>query len=135
MSPTPPWVNDVTTPHFNRAPDATKLLCNIHVRVQVAKSKFSENCWCWLPNPGLKKVILLLWAMHWTFDLKCSSLGMSGLHQSKPSNFTCLSNLDEASGNLNCLRTPLEQNTSFTLIQTRTLHKYEKKFWPNVCKL
>ena len=25
MAPTPPWVNDVTTPHFNRAPDATKL--------------------------------------------------------------------------------------------------------------
>ena len=36
LSP-PPWVNDVTTPHFNRAPDATQLFCNIHDKVQVAK--------------------------------------------------------------------------------------------------
>ena len=43
MAPCPPWVNDVTTPHFNRAPDATKLFCNIHDRVQVSKSKFREK--------------------------------------------------------------------------------------------
>ena len=35
MAHAPPWVNDVTTPQFNRAPDATKLFCNIHDRVQV----------------------------------------------------------------------------------------------------
>ena len=28
MAISPPWVNDVVTPQFNRAPDATKLYCN-----------------------------------------------------------------------------------------------------------
>ena len=36
-------MDDVTTPHFNRAPDATKLFCNIHDKVMVVKFKFSEK--------------------------------------------------------------------------------------------
>ena len=55
--PTPPWVNDVTTPHFNRAPDAIKLFCNIHDRVQVANPNSAKKCRCWLPNPDSMKVI------------------------------------------------------------------------------
>lgn len=38
-----PWVNDVTTPPFYRAPDATKFFRNIHDRVQVAKPNFREK--------------------------------------------------------------------------------------------
>ena len=54
-SPCPPWVNDVTTPHFNRIPDATKLFCNVHDRVQVAKSKFRENLLVLVAEAGLKE--------------------------------------------------------------------------------
>ena len=43
VAPTPPWVDDVTTRHFNRAPDSTKLFCNIHDKVQVSKSQFRES--------------------------------------------------------------------------------------------
>ena len=35
VAPTPPWVDDATTPHFNTAPDSTKLFCNIHDKVKV----------------------------------------------------------------------------------------------------
>ena len=55
MAISPPWVNDVTTPQFNRAPDATKLYCNIHDRVQVAKTKFCEKLMVLLAEAGLNE--------------------------------------------------------------------------------
>ena len=54
-SPPPPWVDDVTTPHFNRAPDATKLFCNIHDRVQVARNHFREKLLVLILESGLKE--------------------------------------------------------------------------------
>ena len=53
--PMPPWVGDVTTPHFNRAPDATKLFCNIHDKVNVARSKFREKLLVLIYESGLKE--------------------------------------------------------------------------------
>ena len=54
-APPPPWVDDVTTPHFNRAPDATKLFCNIHDKVQVARNHFREKLLVWVLESGLKE--------------------------------------------------------------------------------
>ena len=55
MAFSPPWVNDVTTPQFNRAPDATKLYCNIHDRVQVVKTNFREKLLVLVAEAGLKE--------------------------------------------------------------------------------
>ena len=55
VAPTPPWVDDATTPHFNRAPDSTKLFCNIHDKVQVSKYKFRESLLILVHEAGLKE--------------------------------------------------------------------------------
>ena len=55
ISTCPPWINQVTTSHFNRVPDATKLFCNIHDRVQVAKTKFREKMLVLVFEAGLKE--------------------------------------------------------------------------------
>ena len=54
-SPAPIWVADVTTPLFNRPPNATKLFCNIHDKVQVSKSKFRESVVTLVLEAGLKE--------------------------------------------------------------------------------
>ena len=62
MAISPPWVNDVTTPQFNRAPDAIKLYCNIHDRVKVAKTNFREKLLVLVVESGLKEEDFYL---HW----------------------------------------------------------------------
>ena len=51
----PPFLgDDVTTPTFNRRLDPTKLFCNIHERVQIAKSSFREAVGVLVLESGLK---------------------------------------------------------------------------------
>ena len=71
ISTCPPWVNQVTTSHFNRVPDATKLFCNIHDRVQVAKTKFREKLLVLVFEAGLKEsdFTLLGDALDYRFEL------------------------------------------------------------------
>ena len=117
VAPTPPWVDDATTPHFNRAPDATKLFCNIHDKVQVAKLKFRENCWLGFLNQVSKRKTLHLWVTLWIIVSKYIMQETTELLRFGPSNFTCLSNLDEASGSLKTLNVPWVPHSSFMSIQ------------------
>ena len=66
-SPTPPWVEDVTTPLFNRPPNPTKLFCNI----QIAKSKFRETVVVLVLEAGLKETdfVLIGDALEFCFEL------------------------------------------------------------------
>ena len=135
MALSPPFINDVTTPQFNRAPDATKLYCNIHDRVQVARNQILQTkCWCWLPKPDSMYMILFFGTMHWNSALRCSFQETHVLLRSKPSNFMSFLSWEEASGNHNLWNVPQEKKTSLTLIQTRIQAKPAKKFWQNVSK-
>ena len=101
----PPWINQVTTSHFNRVPDATKLFCNIHDRVQVAKTKFREKMLVLVFEAGLKEsdFTLLGDALDYRFemvfsgDLHLASVKAQQFHSSlnlgrgkyKPQNVEC----------------------------------------------
>ena len=88
--PSPPWINDVTTPHFNRAPDATKLFCNIHDRVQVAKTKFREKLQVLVAEAGLNESDFTLvgdaldfrFEMQFTGDIRIASIKAKQFHTS-----------------------------------------------------
>ena len=74
MAHSQPWVNDVATPSFYRAPDATKLYCNIHDRVQVAKTNFLEKLLVLVAEAGLKEhdFTILGDALDFRFELQFS---------------------------------------------------------------
>jgi hypothetical protein len=82
--------NDVTTPSFNRRLDPTKLFCNIHEKVQIAKSSFLEAVGVLVLESGLKESDFELqgdpldfrFEMQFLGDLRTASVKTKQFHDS-----------------------------------------------------
>jgi len=146
MALSPPWVNDVTTPQFIRAPDATQLYCNIHDRVQVAKSKFREKLMVLVAEAGFNEhdftglgdALDFRFEMQFSGDTRIASVKAKQFHESlkfgrgkwKPQLVECSSGKgNKFYVNLDKNPAPNPQRSS---LQTIANHCFPNVFWKRI---
>ena len=86
-SPAPVWVADVTTPLFHRPPNASKLFCNIHDKVQVSKAKFRESVVVLVLEAGLKEQDFVMVGDPLDFRFELQFVGDNGISAIKAQQF------------------------------------------------